>query len=166
MRYCPECGNQVAEGNAFCHECGAKLTYEAPREAYAEPQPSEYTYDAPKVSKKNAILSFIFGLVNIELCIFALMPYACFFFFPACLVFSILGIRKANQYTREGGPRSPFAIIGKVLSIVSLVIACLFFILGLAMTFVPEAGTAFWESFFGFYGMDLGDLSNGGNTYF
>ena len=94
------------------------------------------------------------------------MPYACFFFFPACLVLSILGIKKAKQYTREGGLRSPFAIIGKVLSIVSLVIACLFFILGLAMTFVPEAGTAFWESFFGFYGMDLGDLSNGGNTYF
>ena len=166
MPYCKECGNQVAEGAAFCHECGAKLTADTPRESYTEPKEA-YTYEAPQVSKKNAILSFIFGLVNIELCIFALIPYACFFFFPACLVLSILGIKKSKQYTLEGGPKSPFAIIGKITSIVSLVIACLFFIIGLAMTFVPEAGTAFWDSFFGFYGFDFSELSDidGGITF-
>ncbi len=166
MPYCQECGNQVAENNAFCHECGAKLNSEAPKQAYYEPQQTEYTPEAPVVSKKNAIMSFIFGLINIELCIFALMPYACFIFFPACLVLSILGIKKSKQYTLEGGKRSPFAIIGKIASIVSLILACLFFVIGIMITFVPDASGAFWEAFFGAYGLDLGNLSTGGGTTF
>lgn len=167
MPYCRECGNQVAEGNAFCHECGAKITADAPRESYTEPQNEAYTYEAPQVSKRNAILSFILGLVNIELCIFALMPYACFIFFPACLVLSIIGIKKAKQYTLEGGPKSPFAIIGKITSIVSLVLACLFFVIGMMITFVPDASNTFWEAFFGAYGFDFSELSDigGGVTF-
>ena len=95
MPYCRECGNMVNEGNAFCHECGAKLKSEAPKQDYYEPK-SSYSYEpeVPQVSKRNAVLSFVFGLINTELAIFALLPYACFFFFPACLIFSILGIKR------------------------------------------------------------------------
>ena len=40
MPYCRECGNMVNEGNAFCHECGAKLKSEAPKQDYYEPKSS------------------------------------------------------------------------------------------------------------------------------
>ena len=175
MPYCRECGNMVNEGNAFCHECGAKLNSEAPKQDYYEPK-SSYSYEpeVPQVSKRNAVLSFVFGLINTELAIFALLPYACLFFFPACLIFSILGIKKANQYVAVGGPTNAFAIIGKILSIVTLVLTCVFFILGIVMTFVPGMAAEFYEAFFSTYGFmfdfgDLGDLGgsgSGGGTIF
>ena len=175
MPYCRECGNMVNEGNAFCHECGAKLNSEAPKQEYYEPK-SSYSYEpeVPQVSKRNAVLSFVFGLINTELAIFALLPYACLFFFPLCLVFSILGIKKANQYVAEGGPKNAFAIIGKILSTVTLVLACVFFILGVVKTFVPGMAAEFYEAFFSTYGFtfefgDLGDhggSGSGGGTIF
>jgi hypothetical protein len=170
MRYCPNCGSPCGENKQFCHNCGEKLS--RPQSNTYTPQGQGYTAPSnePVVSKKNAIIAFVFGLVNIELVLFCIFPYLCFFFFPACLVFSIIGMKKANKYVNEAGMSHPLAKIGKILCLVTLIVACVFFVLGMIFSFVPEAATAFYESFLESYGFDISDFStdsgyNGDGSY-
>lgn len=48
--FCPNCGDQLVEGAAFCGNCGTKIeaqpAYEAPQPAYSAPQTS-YTVPQP-----------------------------------------------------------------------------------------------------------------------
>lgn len=48
--FCPNCGDQLVEGAAFCGNCGIKIeaqpAYEAPQPAYSAPQTS-YTVPQP-----------------------------------------------------------------------------------------------------------------------
>lgn len=171
MRYCPNCGSPCSDENQFCHSCGERLS--KPQNTYTQPNQGT-TYEAPSnepvVSKKNAIIAFVFGLVNVELVLFCIFPYLCFFFFPACLVFSIIGMKKANKYVNEAGMSHPLAKIGKILCLVTLIVACVFFVLGMIFSFVPEAATAFYESFLESYGFDINDFTtdsgyNGDGSY-
>ena len=171
MRYCPNCGEIVGENKQFCHNCGEKQnphTQYQPNQYQAQYQPnqSNTTYQAsqpyqPTVSKKNAVIAFIFGLINIELFLFCIFPYACFLFFPACLVLSIIGIKKASQYNREAGKSHAFSKIGKILCIISLVLACIFFLIGLIMSFDATAAYEFYEVLFEAYGFDIDGLYSG-----
>lgn len=164
MRFCTNCGSQVSDNNQFCHECGERIS--GPSQAYTNTG-SYNTYQAPTntVSKKNSIISFILGLVNIELMIFCIFPYVCFVFFPGCLIISIFGIKKAGQYKAEAGRSNAFATIGKVVSIVTLAIASFLFIFGLILTFDPVASEAFIDGFlYGYTGGLYGDL--GGDGYY
>lgn len=170
MRYCPNCGSPCSDENQFCHSCGERLS--KPQNTYTQPNQGT-TYEAPSnepvVSKKNAIIAFVFGLVNIELFLFCIFPYACFIFFPICLVLSIIGIKKSSQYVKEAGKSHALAKIGKILCIITLILACIFFIIGLVMSFSSEAAIAFYESFLESYGIDINDFvtdtgsSNGGS---
>ena len=96
MKYCPNCGAEIAEGNQFCHSCGEKLSNSQPQPQY-QPQyqtTQDYTYQEPekKASIKNAIISFILGLINIELAICCFIPYSCFIIFPGCILLSVFGL--------------------------------------------------------------------------
>ena len=133
MIYCPNCGREVNEDSKFCAVCGTTLTEGV---GYVK---------ASKVSKKNAITSFVLGLVNIELCICSIFPYACLIFFPMSLVLAILGISKANKYVDEAASHNAFSKIGKIVSIVSLILSIVFFIIGLLLTLIPGAGIEFYE---------------------
>ena len=171
MKYCPNCGAPVAQENKFCHSCGEKVTEQAQPQYQSNYETNAYqnTYSPnpePVVSKKNAIIAFIFGLINIELVVACIFPYICFLFFPACLVLSIIGIKKASKYVSEAGKPNAFSKIGKILCIISLVLACIFFVVGLVMSLSPEAATEFYEAFFYAYGFNIDDFSgsytNGG----
>ncbi len=136
MSYCERCGREIEGNDILCPECVV-----------------DFAANAPKISKKNAVISFVLALINVELVILAIMPYLCFAFFPACLVLSIIGIKKSNQFYKETGLKNAFSIIGKVVSIVTLVLACVFFLLGLIMSLVPGAADAFYEAFLATYGI-------------
>ncbi len=160
MKFCPSCGSQVNEGNQFCHSCGEKLSQQQqPQPQYQTNQDYTYSQQAvpeKKVSIKNSIISFILGLVNIELAFCCIFPIACFIFFPGCIILSIFGLKTSKKYVKEAGKSNAFAKIGKILAIVSLVIACIFFIFGLILTFAEGAALDFYAGFLqGFYGEDF-----------
>ncbi len=178
MRYCPNCGTEAGDSNQFCHSCGERLSKPQSQPQYQQNsyESNDYqsyqSYTAPTVSKKNAVISFIFGLINIELFLFSIFPYLCFFFFPASLILSIIGIKKSKQYVKEAGQPHAFSKIGKILCIISLVLACIFFVFGMIFSFIPEAAGAFYEAFLEAYGFDIstfntsyGSGSGGSGSY-
>ena len=174
MKYCSNCGSTVNENNQFCHECGEKITNNTSYSQYSNTNTyNTYTPSAPTVSKKNAIISFVLSLINIELAFFTVFPYVCFLILPGSIILSIFGIKKANQYKLEAGKSNAFATIGKVLSIISLACAGFMFLFGLWFTFDPYAGEMFMDAFLygytgGIYGDLYGDLGGGyyGDGYY
>ena len=73
MANCPNCGEQVKTGTNFCIVCGESLD-------------SVVETVIPEVSKKNAITSFVLGIVAAEGVILSMFPYICFMFL-LCLYF-------------------------------------------------------------------------------
>ena len=150
-RFCPNCGAEVEGGARFCVMCGSALEEKKPvepvaepaveqAEPVAEPQPTYNYYQEPgaqpkaPVSKKNSIISMVFGLVALELGAMAFMPIYAFIFFPVALVFAILGMKKSGQYTTEAGEPNVFSRIGKITSIISIPLSAVFGLVGLILT--------------------------------
>ena len=155
--FCPNCGAEVEGGARFCVMCGSALEEKKPvepvaepaveqaepevqAEPVAEPQPTYNYYQEPgaqpkaPVSKKNSIISMVFGLVALELGAMAFMPIYAFIFFPVALVFAILGMKKSGQYTTEAGEPNVFSRIGKITSIISIPLSAVFGLVGLILT--------------------------------
>lgn len=146
-RFCPNCGEAVEADARFCIKCGNALEAQEPEQApvveekpVAEATPTYNYYqdaqEAPKapVSKKNSIISMVFGLVSLEVGAMAIMPIYVFMFLPIAIVFSILGMKKSGQYTTEAGAPNAFSRVGKITSIIALPLSIVFGIIGLILT--------------------------------
>ncbi len=103
--FCQFCGAQMAESDAFCTKCGAQNAA-VPATAPPHVQPAE-----PSVSP---ITVLIFGIISVALSSSTL---------PA-IIFGIIGLLNANKYTKEGGALTGKVKIGRILSIVGLVLGC------------------------------------------
>ena len=91
--------------------------------AYGEPPQG---FKEKKKASGLAIASFVISLVNLILCCTSLSFIAC----PLCILFSIIALVK-----KKGGV--PFAVIGMVISVISLIIFCFYgFIM---MKIMPDA---------------------------
>ncbi len=144
-RFCPNCGEAVESDARFCTKCGTALAVaEAPKqeEPVAEPvveaqQPYNYYQAEPQqkqVSKRNSIMSMIFGLVALESSVMGIIPIYAFIFMPLAIVFSILGMRKSGVYTTEAGAPNAFSRIGKITAIIALPLAIVFGLIGMILT--------------------------------
>lgn len=182
MKFCPNCGHEVAENKKFCHECGEKLTFSS--ENYQQYDNNYQTQEnnnnyghyssttintspVQTVSKKKSIISFVLALVNIEISLICIYPYACLVLFPASLFLSIFSLIMSKKYVKEAGMPNTFSKIGKVFAIITLVLACICFLCGLVYTFDPEMNAMFNDIWNGMYN-DLGgitDSSNGSSSF-
>ena len=171
MKFCPNCGHEVSEGKQFCHECGEKLssnnqngTYQTNNTGYTS---YNYTYTppTPTVSKKNSIIAFVLALVNIEIASLCIFPYVCFLALPGSILLSVFAIIKSNKYVREAGMPNAFSKIGKIVAIVTLVLAGIFFLFGLIYTFDPEMNAMFFEIMQDPYNFSIGSSDLGSSSF-
>ena len=153
MAYCTNCGNRIEEGSLYCSRCGSRVFGSQDQQNYAPTL--DHLFERTVVSRKNAIIAFVLAIVGLEASACAIFPYACFIFYPACLVLSIISIKKANQFRAEGGSSS-FATLGRIAAIATIVVSSLCFILGVIMTFSADMALAFFEELFEEYGIDGG----------
>ena len=114
--FCVYCGKDLADGSAFCPNCGACLTEAAshmqgmPMQTPAE-QPTVDTAEKDALGK--SILTYaILGLVFGETLILSLLG----------LIFTIVSRSKVNRYIELYGPTSGTAKVGRSLNIPGLII--------------------------------------------
>lgn len=144
MAFCRNCGNQLADGALFCNKCGTKVAA-APQASSAQPasaQPvnQQYSYDnasayvstndAAAQNKGKAIISLIFGIVALLFAILSWYPFACFFFFPAAIVFLCIAKAKRNAYIRNVGQDNGMAKAGNICATIAIPVGIVMFIIG------------------------------------
>lgn len=158
--FCPNCGTEIREGISFCPNCGTSLVREEPP-VYAEPdvqdqgqaQPVtvyEYTqngYSQPTpVSAPqelpNVLLWGILGFVFADT----------FFLSFLGIIFSAIGLSKANLYTRlTGCPVNKGGKVGRILSVVGLIIGIVMTVLFIIWLIVVIAAVDYVFNYRGGY---------------
>ncbi|MBE6624985.1 MAG: zinc ribbon domain-containing protein [Ruminococcaceae bacterium] len=124
-----------AQGEAEKEKSGA----EAQGASFTPPPVNErpvYHAEPPKkvVSKSDAITSMVFGILSIFMGIFALYPFAGFFFMGASIAFIIVAKKKRKAYLGDAEVDCGFSRAGKITSTVAIPVLSFFSIYGLAFT--------------------------------
>ncbi len=104
---CQNCGANV-DGKAFCPQCGAQVQ--------APAQPSyNYNggYNQPAAPQGNPTNVLVFGILSLALSELGIVG----------LIFSIIGLKKANNYIATYGNISNQVRIGRRLAIAGLVVS-------------------------------------------
>ena len=116
---CKNCGKEILNTSAeFCPYCGTKLDVETvPNLAAIDVTKAEAIPDTQTASSSiSATPALVWGIVA-----------SCICWIPiAGTIVSIIALGKANNYIKSGAPKSAKAIVGKVLSIISLVASIIF----------------------------------------
>jgi predicted RNA-binding Zn-ribbon protein involved in translation (DUF1610 family) len=104
---CEKCGSQLNDNSRFCPNCGAPI----PGEEQFVTQTS--TYEGPMGNPGPVLVWGILGLA-----------FACSFFLSFLgIIFSVIGLKKANQFASfTGGAYSKQASIGRGLSKAGLIV--------------------------------------------
>jgi len=105
---CKNCGTDVAEGFAYCTNCGAQLEASQPAAAVSEPAVRQTAEDPGKT----------LGIVSLILGILSLVSGG----FPAASVVGIILGNMAKKKSAEAGFANGSANIGVILSIIGLVV--------------------------------------------
>ena len=119
---CEKCGSQLNDNSRFCPNCGAPIPGE---EQNVTPTS---TYEGPMGNPGPVLVWGILGL-----------SFACSFFLSFLgIIFSVIGLKKANQFASfTGGAYSKQASIGRGLSkaglIVGIILTVLFVIYIIAL---------------------------------
>ena len=135
--FCPNCGNQIPEGSAFCGNCGTKVEapaapQPAPQPAYEAPQqpayqavqepvyvaPQQSVQVAPVVNNANdpelnslATNTMVFGILGAALGLCIGVPG---------IIFSVLTKKKVNEFVGRAGSLYGKAKVGSILAKVGL----------------------------------------------
>ena len=110
---CQNCGANV-DGKAFCPQCGAQVQ--------APAQPSyNYNggYNQPAAPQGNPTNVLVFGILSLALSELGIVG----------LIFSIIGLKKANNYIATYGDIANQVRIGRRLAIAGLVVSIIFTII-------------------------------------
>jgi len=104
---CQNCGANV-DGKAFCPQCGAQV------QASAQPNYNYNTgYNQPAAPQGNPTNVLVFGILGLALSGLGIVG----------LIFSIIGLKKANNYIATYGNISNQVRIGRRLAIAGLVVS-------------------------------------------
>ena len=139
--FCPNCGNQIADGSAFCPACGkaTNVTIQA-----VPVQPVQYAYVKPKVPGRGlGIAGMVLGIIGLFYCLGAFSvaesiaegsffngdyasavfaPFIVYFAFPILAV-SLAGAGRHKGYkTGVSASGVIMGIIGLVLLTIALII--------------------------------------------
>ena len=111
--FCNNCGAQLTENTRFCPNCG-QLVQSAPQDMTAAS-----TYEGPM---GNPTPVLVWGIVG--------LAFACSFFLSFLgIIFSIVGLKKANNYFDFCGEGSKQARIGRNLSKAGLIVGIIMTVL-------------------------------------
>ena len=100
---CQNCGANV-DGKAFCPQCGAQVQ---------APAQQNYNYNQPAAPQGNPTNVLVFGILGLALSGLGIVG----------LIFSIIGLKKANNYIATYGNISNQVRIGRRLAIAGLVVS-------------------------------------------
>ena len=104
---CQNCGANV-DGKAFCPQCGAQV------QAPAQPSYNYNTgYNQPAAPQGNPTNVLVFGIIGLALSTMGIVG----------LIFSIIALKKANNYIATYGNISNQVRIGSRLAIAGLVVS-------------------------------------------
>ena len=103
---CQNCGANV-DGRAFCPQCGAQV------QASAQPN---YNYNQPAAPQGNPTNVLVFGIIGLALSTMGIVG----------LIFSIIALKKANNYIATYGDISNQVRIGRRLAIAGLIVSIIF----------------------------------------
>ncbi len=110
---CQNCGANV-DGKAFCPQCGAQV------QAPAQPSYNYNTgYNQPVAPQGNPTNVLVFGIIGLALSTMGIVG----------LIFSIIALKKANNYIATYGDISNQVRIGRRLAIAGLVVSIIFTII-------------------------------------
>ena len=160
-KYCKSCFATIEDDAKFCTACGAPVENEPKVEekpaqpklsdediarilaqkeaemAAQNPQRNDYYQAAPSnepdpsVSKKNAIMSMIFGILSLEFGASAILSgLASILFMVIGIVFSIIAKRKSTYYIREAGAPNAFTKVGRITATIAIPVSIVFGLLG------------------------------------
>jgi hypothetical protein len=155
-KYCKNCFATLEDDAKFCTACGAPVENEPKVEekpaqpklsdediarilaqkeaemAAQNPQASYYQENKPnpEVSKKNSIISMIFGLLSLEFAATAITPIMGFVFLICAIVFSVIAKRKSTQYIDEAGAQNAFTKVGRITATIAIPVSIVFTFLG------------------------------------
>lgn len=124
-KFCTKCGSELNESN-FCENCGAKNEDNV---ANSTVQINQTIVNKPK-SNGFATAGFVISLVSI-LCCGGTSTIG--------LIFSIIGLVTAKKYDGNG---KGLAIAGIIISAISVILLILFYVLGIAASFIDTINTS------------------------
>jgi hypothetical protein len=154
--YCPFCGGELTDGAAFCKYCGKKVINEPLAEPQAAPSAEEayqayqnqyysqpaiqpvQIYEQPAqapqpVSKKNAIISMIFGLIGLEFSFVWIYPIIGWIIGVPSIVFGVLAFKKSNAYIAESGSDIAFCKVGRITARIGFILTLITGIISLIL---------------------------------
>lgn len=112
-KFCPGCGQQITEEGAFCINCGYNLNQQVQNNNINQnivEQTNNYTNGM-------AIAGFVISLVSLMCCCYTS------YLSVVGLVFSILGLSKANEHAEKG---KNLAIAGIVINSISIALSIVY----------------------------------------
>ncbi|MBQ3953645.1 MAG: hypothetical protein II679_05200 [Ruminococcus sp.] len=110
---CQNCGANV-DGKAFCPQCGAQV------QAPAQPSYNYNTgYNQPVAPQGNPTNVLVFGIIGLALSTMGVVG----------LIFSIIALKKANNYIATYGDIANQVRIGRRLAIAGLIVSIIFTII-------------------------------------
>ena len=140
MKYCSNCGRELADTSAFCSECGApqQVSQAESQKSYQEPVYQAPVYQAPVYQPEPATLptsAKILGLISMICGLLSLVScYAGFAYSIPALILANIAFKKA-----PGVPNTK-AKVGKITGIIGIVVSVICFI---AYIVLMATGTAF-----------------------
>ena len=134
---CKNCGAEIADGSAFCTQCGAPVQQEQPQ---AQPQPQPVYNAAVSTPAPEGKPILILGILSLAL---NSIPYVGWI---GGLICAIICAKKVKAYLAAGGQLTGVAKVGKILGtvglIVSIVSAVIWFIAIIVAIIAAIAGSA------------------------
>ncbi len=137
MAFCTHCGNNVNDTDKFCGSCGASVNTSAQAQPQAPQYQTQQAYYNPQpqpqnVSKKDSIMSLIFGGLSIFFGIFSMYPF--FIFLVPAIICTSIAKRKRNSYVAQAGCDNGFSKAGRILSTIAIPVTIFFGIIGLIIS--------------------------------
>ena len=128
MKYCTECGKELASDAKVCENCGKKLVVEEVAPEVATQNNNQVNNTQAKDSNGLAIAGFIISLVSLILCCGSISWLG--------LLFSIIGLVNSKKVNEKN---KGLAIAGIVLGVIGLILIISLYFLGVAASIFESA---------------------------
>ncbi len=117
---CKNCGNEIAEGNQFCENCGTAVEIEEVIVAEAAPEATT------NPGKTFGIVALICGIASVVLPCIPCLSYIAFIPTILALVFGFIGMSKS----KAAGFKNTLALVGVILAFCGIAVFVVSLFLG------------------------------------